>query len=259
MVSSSAVLECRTLLFPNCYHGSTGISHISLYHRDVRGHGSISAGNDTRQRGYWGVTVIMATSEQKDRTYTTLDNGGRICDVHVSSDGHVVVYHRYLKEGLTKILDLYPKEVYIGRDPKCEDLDGSTVLLGLEDGAYIYIGGGRIDGWSRVVRFTPKAPIVRFEGLMGNSGCPIPYAMDSDGRAYMMWSNRIVDDIPEGRDPSKWYDWSESHGMSYRSIVPCRGPRKSWRGNDIMTVAIDGSPIPIEERDITVVLDKDMM
>ena len=162
--------------------------------------------------------------KDKSKTYYTHDNGGRPFKV-VIKDKKVYVY-KYKNYDETTDTDLYSeksikyekkdyfkcKKIFIGKSPKNKStilsggygpkFTGNSILLQITKNKYIFIG-------YKIFSFTSKSEIKKFVSPVGNSDVPYPYAIDIDGRYYLMIEDVIIDKITNikkyDNDPYEFY------------------------------------------------------
>ena len=138
-----------------------------------------------------------------------LDNGGSPFCVFYK-EGDVAVFKmdpKYIIEDwklhtcfYTKKVDHFSaKEVILGKSPKNEMTTfsggygkwttGNSVLLWIKEDEYVYIG-------ECIFRFKSLSKIVKYVSPIGNSGVPYPYAIDENGRYYLMIGNIMIEKVP---------------------------------------------------------------
>lgn len=151
-------------------------------------------------------------------TYSTHDNGGRPFRVEIRGEKEVALFQRD-KASLDTDEDLYESEplmvwpnvdkVWVGKSPLTKmtafsgghgpKFDGNSLLLELPSGDCVYVG-------ESVDQFRPLAPIVKYVSEVGNNDVPYPFALDRDGRYYLMTEGVILTDVPKGtEDIYEWY------------------------------------------------------
>lgn len=163
--------------------------------------------------------------KDKFKTYYTHDNGGRPFKVVIKDKKKVYVY-KYKKYDETTDTDLYSeksikyekkdyfkfKKIYIGKSPKNKStilsggygpkFTGNSILLQITKNDYLFIG-------NKIFSFISKAEIKNFVSPVGNSDVPYPYAIDTDGRYYLMIEAVILDKITNikkyNNDPYEFY------------------------------------------------------
>ena len=136
--------------------------------------------------------------------YDILDNGGYPYSVDIKEKKVDIYYNNHYEdtEALDAepsppfvILELKPKEIFIGKSFKTKITefsegygikeDGNTCLFGMGKNKYIFIN-------RHVCEFKALAKIIYFTSPIGNSGVPYPYAIDEKGNYYFfMLENRI--------------------------------------------------------------------
>ncbi|CAE7181397.1 unnamed protein product, partial [Symbiodinium pilosum] len=137
-------------------------------------------------------------------TYYVHDNGGRPFKVEVRwpcPKAEVKVFKMALdgregdaenNEGLPAYekqasLILSAERVFIGQCPKRgASFDGNSMLLHLEGMKYVFVG-------VLVFSFTSTSRITKYASLVGNNDVPYPWAIDEQGRRYLMTSSVILD------------------------------------------------------------------
>ena len=160
----------------------------------------------------------------KSKTYYTHDNGGRPFKVVV--DNKKIYVYKYKKYDEDTDTTLYSeksikyekknffkcKNIFIGKSPKNKTtifsagygskFTGNSILLQIAKNKYVFIG-------HIIFSFTSKSEIKKFVSPVGNSDVPYPYAIDIDGRYYLMIENIIIDKITNikkyGNDPYEYY------------------------------------------------------
>ena len=160
----------------------------------------------------------------KSKTYYTHDNGGRPFKVVVDNKKVYVYKHKKYDEDTDT--NLYSKKsikyekknffkyknIFIGKSPKNKTtinsggygakFTGNSILLQLTQNKYVFIG-------HIIFSFTSKSEIKKFVSPVGNSDVPYPYAIDIDGRYYLMIEDVIIDKIANikkyDNDPYEFY------------------------------------------------------
>ena len=177
--------------------------------------------------------------KDKSKTYYTHDNGGRPFKV-VIKDKKVYVY-KYKKYDKTTNTDLYSEKsikyekkdyfkcenIFIGKSPKIKltifsggygpKFTGNSILLQITKNKYVFIG-------NKIFSFTTKAEIKKFVSPVGNSDVPYPYAIDMDGKYYLMIESVIINKITNikkyNNDPYEFY-------YENRTLTNIQNPTKS--------------------------------
>jgi|TARA_B110000305_G_C19114205_1_gene481206 hypothetical protein len=90
------------------------------------------------------------------------------------------------------------KNIFIGKSPKNKStilsggygakFIGNSILLQITKNKYVFI-------CDKIFSFTSKSEIKKFVSPVGNSDVPYPYAVDVDGRYYLMIEDVIIDKI----------------------------------------------------------------
>ena len=139
---------------------------------------------------------------ERKKIYYTHWNGGRPFKVVIAN--HVKAYFvierppfdQYeskptyeCKAPLSVFVGSHPKDYYCHyqayRNNPWVKHTGNSILVEEDQETYVYIG-------DMIQRFKTKAPIVRYESPIGNSDVPYPYAVDSDGKYYLMVDRSIL-------------------------------------------------------------------
>ena len=169
-------------------------------------------------------SIKKENKKNKSKTYYTHDNGGRPFKV-VVEDKKVYVY-KYKKYDETTNSFLYSeksikyqkqdyfkyKKIFIGKSPKNKKtifsngygakFTGNSILLQITNNKYVFIG-------DKIFSFTSKSEIEKFVSPVGNNDVPYPYAVDVDGRYYLMIEDIIIDKITNIKkyynDPYEFY------------------------------------------------------
>ena len=145
------------------------------------------------------------------RRFATHDNHERPYEVEVAgprvtvrrSDGHA-----------PPLWDGRAFRVFVDERP----FGDNTVLFELGDGTCMFVGGC-------VSHFRPLAPICEYASPLGNNDVPYPYAVDADGRYYLLIEDARLDVVPEEFRfrPYTWY-YKRNLLTVDRGWVPPRSP-----------------------------------
>lgn len=160
---------------------------------------------------------------QDYESYYIHDNGGRPFLVYVNPETkHVAIFKQNTDECyvsnengienwmyIQQIEDYNPMRIFIGKSPfnsmtefsggHGDKFDGNSILLHLFRTKYIYIG-------SEIFSFETENDIVDYVSHVGNSDVPYPYAVDVNGRHYMMLDKKIMDNVPKDHnDPYAYH------------------------------------------------------
>tara|TARA_Y100000768_G_scaffold375242_1_gene345853 strand:+ start:331 stop:1110 length:780 start_codon:yes stop_codon:yes gene_type:complete len=158
------------------------------------------------------------------KTYYTHDNGGRPFKVLI--DNKKVYIYKYKKYDEDTNTFLYSeksikyekknyfkcKNIFIGKSPKNPQtifsggygskFTGNSILLQITKNKYVFIG-------HIIFSFTSKSEIKKFTSPVGNNDVPYPYAVDVDGRYYLMIEDVIIHKITNikkyDNDPYDFY------------------------------------------------------
>ncbi len=146
-----------------------------------------------------------------------------------------------------KVAHFSPKEIILGKSPKNKMTEfsgghgawatGNTILLWIKDDQYVYIG-------ERIFRFKSLSKIVKYLSPVGNSSVPYPYAIDDEGRYYLIIENTVIKNIPRGfkRDPYDYFYDNNKHynpepGKYYDLMID------SWKKNNKIYKEVNGKII----------------
>eukprot|EP01102_Stenamoeba_stenopodia_P018743 TRINITY_DN6934_c0_g1_i2.p1 TRINITY_DN6934_c0_g1~~TRINITY_DN6934_c0_g1_i2.p1 ORF type:complete len:212 (-),score=36.94 TRINITY_DN6934_c0_g1_i2:54-602(-) len=168
------------------------------------------------------------TSTDGVQTYDTHDNGGRPFRVKIAKDDTVSVYcllPDYKSYAQQPSMTVRGK-TFVGLSPLNKmtrssgghgpDFDGNTILVQTGNLEYIYIGG-------KIFKFKTLAPITKYSSPVGNNDVPYPYAIDSEGRVYMMLDCGILTGNGDAalEDPYEeyWNRQSSGRGIEKMTIV----------------------------------------
>lgn len=169
--------------------------------------------------------------------YLVHDNGGRPFQVRVDAGAQ-----RFwvLKQALgndddearyeeTVVLPTEYARAFVGKSPKCpmtrfsgghgRRFDGNSMLFELGPLRYMHIG-------ESVRTFEARAPITEFVSPVGNSDVPYPYAVDTEGTAYLITEDIALVGYTRaalGTDPYEVY-YRERLLTPDRSFSPPREP-----------------------------------
>ena len=145
---------------------------------------------------------------EKSEEYLIHDNGFRPFKVVIYNSGLVEIlkmeYHtkpiddfwcEKTEIGYKRALHYKPEKIFIGKSPINDstlfsggygpDFDGNTVLLKMPGLSYMFIG-------HEIYSFEALSEIVSFVSPVGNSDVPYPYAIDSEGRYYLLIENVVL-------------------------------------------------------------------
>jgi hypothetical protein len=166
--------------------------------------------------------------EYDQEHYFTHDNGGRPFVIYLSNDNVATVYRRpnAREDSYTRDEDwdneeirrqLYTKKVFqtkyesvfIGKSPRDEftewgggygrRFDGNSVLLHISGLEYVCVA-------ESIKKFTALSPIVAYQSSVGNNDVPYPFAMDDQGRVYLMLDDVIMKPTQFRHPYSEYYD-----------------------------------------------------
>ena len=157
--------------------------------------------------------------------YYTHDNGARPFKVEIISN-NVNVYKEIPTpwdsgpesdiESESKylwIMTHYTKKIFVGKskfnkmtDGHGSEFDGNTILLGLEENIYKFIG-------DKMFLFTAHEEIVEYNSPVGKNDVPYPYAVDKHKNIYLLnesvvikYSNHLQDNLNKySNNPYNYY------------------------------------------------------
>jgi hypothetical protein len=156
--------------------------------------------------------------------YLIHDNGGRPFLVYVSPKKKIVdiykIDYKRKKFNVEEYGKIYTytifvksfryKKIFIGKSLKNKmtkdsgeygsKYNGNTILLEISKHKYIYIG-------EIIGSFKTKQNIIKYYSHVGNNNVPYPYAIDKDGRYYLIINNVILlkMDKKYKNDPYEYY------------------------------------------------------
>lgn len=175
---------------------------------------------DWVKQNFWNPKAkyvqLEKVPEYEQTYYYIHDNGFRPFIVYLSDKNVATVYkipsyeddyyyNDELYDNVQTRRQLYTKKVYqtkykrvfIGQSPRDKftefgkgyghDFDGNSILLQLYDLEYVHI-------YNRIEKFNTCSPIVKYQSSVGNNDVPYPYAIDKDGRYYMLLDNVIMEE-----------------------------------------------------------------
>lgn len=162
--------------------------------------------------------------------YETHDNGGRpfVVELTAHGDAHDIRVFKNLYNWTTEkytqetepVLDLQNVQVWIGKSPECSTtqfsggagpkFDGNSFLIFSEPNMLRYTFVGQ-----SIFSFKALSPIIAYHSPVGNNRVPYPYAIDMDGKYYLMIEN-VVLGPPEGQtfdaDPKAFCPYDRYYG-----------------------------------------------
>jgi hypothetical protein len=162
--------------------------------------------------------------------YLIHDNGSRpfTVDVKKRDNGkyNVVVWrNRYEGDDYKPIADekiysINNVEVFIGKHPKCyygdclgKEFNGNSILLGLGNNNYVYIG-------LKIFEFKSLAKIKKFYSPVGNSDVPYSFAVDVDSNYYLLIEDVVLLNY-QSEDPPYEFYYKQPH-LKIKSLVQVR-------------------------------------
>lgn len=108
---------------------------------------------------------------------------------------------------------------FVGKDPKEPRYAGNSMLFDLGGNKYLFVG-------EKVYTFRPLSPIKKYVSPVGNSAVPYPYAVDSEGRSYLMIEDVVLsrEDLGSpGQDPYEaLYAMKKSDYKKYKAEHPMK-------------------------------------
>ena len=158
--------------------------------------------------------------------YYTHDNGGR--PFKVILEEALVKVQKLEQDNYEAYKEYQPEKVFIGKSPENPmtissggygpGFDGNSFLLQQEPLKYLFIG-------SVLLTFTTVSKIVSFVSPVGNNDVPYPYAVDEEGRIYLLIEGATVVDVPPEyqSNPYDFY-YRASYLTTEMGIIPSREP-----------------------------------
>lgn len=129
--------------------------------------------------------------------FYTHDNGARPYKV-VISNNIIQVFNNENQELILQFDN--PDKVFIGESPETEmtkysggygnDFIGNSILVKTNDNNYYFIG-------HVIFKFTTENEIINYVSEVGNNDVPYPYAVDSEGKYYLMIEDIILEKITD--------------------------------------------------------------
>jgi hypothetical protein len=161
----------------------------------------------------------------------------------------------------TQILHFRATTVFVGESPENDmtrfsgaygpEFKGNSILVKEQNDTldYVFIG-------EEIFRFRALASVASFVSPVGNNDVPYPYALDIDGRVYLMIADAVMEKC-ESSDPyAHYYD----HGLltTDRGYVPPRQPKHPYFrgidtyyiGNQCCTMTFDPNPGEFYDRQL---------
>lgn len=237
-------MTCKTLLSgmsvgDGCYHHHVSFNKFEHIPQPIpEGYESDQRPDDEWIRKYfWNPVAQMVTPqrvpEYDQEHYFTHDNGGRPFVVYLAnntatvytipsdednqyydedcgySDTHRMVYTKMVYQSSYQ-------QVFIGHSPFDNFTEwsgghgpkflGNSILLHLSDLSYVFIG-------EMIKSFTSRAPIVYYQSSVGNNDVPYPYAIDRDGRCYVMLDDVIFTPQTNQHPITEYYKLDSKDGV----------------------------------------------
>ena len=179
--------------------------------------------------------------------YLTHKNGGRPFCVFIK-DLDVIIYRmeeeKYHFENweehpcfyTKKVAHFSAREIFIGKSPKNKMTiysggygkwaDGNSILLWIKDDKYVFIG-------ESIFSFKTLSKVVKYVSPVGNSDVPYPYAIDENGRSYLLIENVMIDRKIKG-DPYSYYYRHNRFGRFTYFPDPGKNYDRLKKYNDMM-------------------------
>lgn len=156
--------------------------------------------------------------------------------------------------------------VFVGRSPDIamtrfsgglgDAFDGNSLLIQLADpdkDKDVEGGGGGGGGGGgleyvhvgiEVFRFVAEGEVVAYASPVGNSDVPYPWAVDGEGRHYLMIEDKVVADVPEGTENAYTYAYgipALGRGLQ-EGEEPYGGVAECKAGDDTVYFGCDAHP-----------------
>lgn len=136
-------------------------------------------------------------------TYDTHDNHNRPLQIKIyasAKETRVDIFRDKLKIHTINT----PSRIFMGISPVNTmtifsggfgpEAQGNTFLINTHDNEYVYLQ-------KNIVKFHTDSPIVTFMSPLGNNDVPYPYAIDANGRYYLLgYDWRILSQVPPNVD-----------------------------------------------------------
>eukprot|EP00164_Ancoracysta_twista_P010152 GFYU01015229.1.p1 GENE.GFYU01015229.1~~GFYU01015229.1.p1 ORF type:complete len:250 (+),score=40.02 GFYU01015229.1:70-819(+) len=166
-------------------------------------------------------------------TYEIHDNGGRPWRVQIAESGAVAVCEADWEKDIYKeepVLTFQPDRIFIGKSPEHDPEfgDGNTILMRLDGLKYVVMS-------NHIFSFVALSEIAEFWSPIGNSDVPYPYAVDIDGRYYLLEGDKngaVLSSVPieHKEDPYTFY-YDQCLITNDEGCNPTRcSPHGKWRG-----------------------------
>jgi hypothetical protein len=176
-----------------------------------------------------------STSRVKSQTWLTHDNGGRPFKVVIRSN-KALIYDNYSKEASKPLLlEFEISDHIIGKSPRTPQtlfsgghgpkFDGNSILLRLADSPkWVFVGDS-------IFEFKPLSELIKYVSEVGNNDVPYPYAIDSEGRHYLLGEGVILTKpLPRefNNDPYGYY-YKANLITADEGLIPPKQPTKRFR------------------------------
>lgn len=112
------------------------------------------------------------------------------------------------KYEIEPFLQYVPQRIFIGKSPlnamtefsggHGSYFDGNSILLKMSENKYIFIG-------KEIISFQSYVEIVEYVSPVGNNDVSYPYAIDTDGKYYLLVEDVVVKHVPLNHDPYDYY------------------------------------------------------
>ena len=135
------------------------------------------------------------------------------------------------------------RNIFIGKSKNGrKSFIGNTILLQTSKSTYVYIG-------SKIIRFRTLVQITTYKSPVGNNDVPYPYAIDKNGKYYLMVENVIIDNVPRKykKRPYVYYYIANLITPDVRRRPPLKplldtGIEHFYIGKDEYTLTLDMRP-----------------
>lgn len=171
--------------------------------------------------------------------YQIHDNGGRPFLVETNHTTGVVNVYKEMpnesglvserKYSVDPIVSFDAKYIFIGKSPlnkmtkfsggHGKKFDGNTILLHINDNNYVYIG-------AQIYKFKSFGKIIKYESPVGNNDVPYPYAIDENGKTYLMIEDVVLNNFKKNSvyDNPYYYYYHYQLITKNEGIIPVQKP-----------------------------------
>lgn len=167
-------------------------------------------------------------------------NGSRPFKVNIDNNNKVEIYkeqqnHTDNYETESSFIFENPSTIFIGKCPRNSHFDGNSILLHLRYNKYIYIG-------SHIYSFEALSDISTFFSPVDKNDVPYPYAIDTDGRYYLLIENVVIKHVKNTTDPYiEYYQKSKITDVSMSTLC-FQNIDKYYIGDKLYNLHYSSSP-----------------